>query len=284
MIQTNNQVLSASRVEKIEQFTGTLPARSLYIYLPPGYDSGQESYPVLYMHDGQNCFESYAQDSYAGTFRADEIADELITQGAVRPFIIVGVSNGQENRIAEYLPAYTTYNPKKDPQRNFTKVAIRGRANKTFYYYRDEVAPFLKQRYRIKEGREHTATCGASMGGLFSTYIAWEFPEFARHHAALSASFWITKRSNGVLATVERLEKYSQRDIRLWLDSGTQDGPGFGDDNWPGVLLARQAMLKNGYQEGKNFRYLLAEGEIHSESAWAKRLPQIFTFLFGYQQ
>ena len=52
-------------------------------------------------------------------------------------------------------------------------------------YYRDEVAPFVAERYRVLSGREHTATCGSSLGGLFSIYIAWQHSDFARHHAAL---------------------------------------------------------------------------------------------------
>ena len=33
-------------------------ARDIIVYLPPGYDEQLESsYPVLYMHDGQNLFD-----------------------------------------------------------------------------------------------------------------------------------------------------------------------------------------------------------------------------------
>lgn len=52
--------VSPSRVIKLPAFTGSLPTRPLYIYLPRGYDEHLDrAYPVLYMHDGQNCFETF---------------------------------------------------------------------------------------------------------------------------------------------------------------------------------------------------------------------------------
>lgn len=272
---------STSQVIKIERFKGRLPERPLYIYLPPGYaDEPDRRYPVLYMHDGQNCFEAYAADSYVGSWRADETADHLITQGLMEPCLIVGVGHGSERRAAEYLPPYTTFHPKKDQQTTDNRTGIIGRADRTFRYYRDDVAPYVCRHYRVLEGREHTATCGSSMGGLFSTYIAWEFPEFARHHGLLSPAYWTTCDEHGRMETIERLRSGEPRDVRLWLDSGTRDAPGRGDDGRKETLAARDALLQNGYIEGPDFRYHLAKGAIHKESAWADRLHLVFQFLF----
>jgi len=281
--------LSPPRVEKVAEFAGSLPARPLYIYLPRGYNEQPERfYPVLYMHDGQNCFEAFAGDSFAGSWRADETATELIGQGRMQECLIVGVSNGQSERIAEYMPPYLTHRPpspgvvRKAKTKGLVLRAqpLIGRADQTAAYYRYEVAAYLAQNYRIRRGREHTATCGSSMGGLFSLYLAWERSEFARHHAAMSPSLWMTRSPTGHLETIERLRSDPARDIRLWLDSGTQDTPEAGDDGMLDTQAARQALLKNGYQEGPNFRYYLAEGASHSEAAWAARLPMIFQFLF----
>ncbi|NJN45132.1 MAG: hypothetical protein HC806_10730 [Anaerolineae bacterium] len=57
--------VSLPRVVKIPNFAGTLPTRSLYVYLPRGYDEHtSRHYPVIYMHDGQNAFETYVEDSF----------------------------------------------------------------------------------------------------------------------------------------------------------------------------------------------------------------------------
>jgi len=287
--------VSPSRVVKVDAFEGSLPQRPLYIYLPRGYDEHPDrSYPVIYMHDGQNCFEAFVEDSYAGSWQADVIADRLICLGQMRECIIVGVGNGSEERIAEYLPPYATYQLPPRKKKGSTKTAdaeedvlvqplpIVGRAQETAVYYRDDVAGYLGQHYRVDSRREQTATCGSSMGGLFSTYLAWEVTGFARHHAILSPAYWLTKTADGVYETIERLRTGEPRDVRLWLDSGTEDAPGRGDDGWPETAAARDALLENGYQIGPNFQFYRDEGACHRESDWAARLPQVFGFLFPF--
>ena len=284
---------SPSKVIKIDEFEGSLPKRPLYIYLPQDYDQHPDrTYPVLYMHDGQNCFEAFVADSYAGSWKADITADWMISQGRMRPCIIVGVGNGSEARIAEYLPPYATYQLPPRKTKGSTKTtddgeeaivqppSIVGRAQKTAVYYRDEVAAYMRHHYRVDGRREQTATCGSSMGGLLSTYLAWEFPEFARHQAVLSPAFWLTRTAAGTFETIERLRTGKPRDVRIWLDSGTEDAPGRGDDGWPETAVARDALLENGYQLGANFHYFLDEGACHRESDWAARLHQVFEFLF----
>ena len=200
-------MMSLSRVHKIVSFSGRLSARPLYVYLPPGYDDDrQRHYPVLYMHDGQNCFEAFVADSgYGASWRADETADRLIGQGLVRPFLIVGVSHGGHSRIAEYLPPYARYQP--DLVKRPLSLAIgptQGRADQTLAYYQDDVIPFIRHKFRIMDDREETATCGSSMGGLFSTYLAAERPDFAGQHAILSPAYWIERDGNGRYFYFER--------------------------------------------------------------------------------
>ncbi|MDQ3397015.1 MAG: hypothetical protein M3511_04470, partial [Deinococcota bacterium] len=45
------------------------------------------------------------------------------------------------------------------------------------------------------------------------------------------------------------------------------------------TLAAKNALLERGYREGPDFRYYLAKGATHHESAWAARLPLVFQFL-----
>lgn len=285
--------VSPSRIVKIPKFSGSLSARALYVYLPRGYaDHKDRYYPSLYMHDGQNCFEAFVGDSFAGSWQADQTADWLISQGRMRECLIVGVSNGQAARMAEYLPPYVLYQPpapsairaaKRRGQRSASKPA-QGRAGRTAAYYRYEVAPYILQHYRALTGREQTATCGSSMGGIFSTYLAWERTDFAKHHAALSPAYWITRTPKGTLEMVERLRSGQRRDIRLWLDSGTRDTADEGDDGMEDTLAARAALLENGYIEGRDFQHYLDRGATHSETAWAGRLPLVFEFLFPLEE
>jgi predicted alpha/beta superfamily hydrolase len=290
--------VSPGRVVKIDAFAGALSTRPLYIYLPRGFDEhGERRYPVIYMHDGQNCFDACVADSYAGAWQADIAADFLIRHGLMQECLVVGVSHGREQRIVEYLPPYATVIPPsrrphvrslrvgdassvgKTPARPLTPVA--GRADLTFRYYRDDVAPYVEAHYRAASGRDQRATCGSSMGGIFSLYIMTEYPEFARNHAALSSSLWTTRTRSGTLEAIERLRAAPPHDTRLWLDSGTQSGPGNrGDDGMRDTQALRDALLEAGYQAGVDFQYYLDEGGRHNEASWAARLPLVFQFLF----
>lgn len=294
--------LSPSKVIKIPAFRGSLSTRAIYIYLPLGYAESQtRAYPILYMHDGQNCFAAYEQDSYAGSWRADKIADHLIAHGEIQPCIIVGVSNGQRDRLAEYMPPYVQYTLRHDATKNDKsrgRSVISGQAERTFAYYQNEVDPYIRNHYRVLKGRENIATCGSSMGGLFSTYIALEESHFARSHALMSPSFWITyqrdRAGNGSYEIIERfythhppdssgdiLRADSPQKLRLWLDCGSWGATeGEGDDGLPLLLAARDALIGSGFEEGDNFQVYFDEGAIHHESAWAGRFDQVLRFLF----
>ncbi len=273
------QWVSPARVIKLPHFEGRLPHRSLYIYMPRGYaEHTQLSYPVIYMHDGQNCFERYVEDSYAGSWKADLTADQLIAQGLMQECMIVGVSNGGKGRIAEYLPPYITTLPEMPVQNLHGEKS--GLGDLTFEYYAHDIAPYIEAYYRATPGREQRAVCGSSMGGLISMYFAWDHPEFARHYAVISPSFWLTINQEGSYEMIERLRSEEPRDVRIWLDSGTRSTPTHGSDGRQLTIEARNALLENGYKIGPDFIYYLHKGAMHTESAWARRLPKIFEFLF----
>lgn len=279
---------STAQVIKIAEFRGRLSTRPLYIYLPPGYaEETERYYPILYMHDGQNCFQAYVEDSYVGSWRADEVASQLIERGEIDPCIIVGVSNGGEDRVLEYLPDYVPYQvrrPRLNTRQAVAPVSTHGQATKTLSYYRNDVDAYMQQHYRVLPGRAHRATCGSSLGGLFSAYIAWEHSQFARSHAIMSPSFWITSRRpgsrTGPFETIERFRSGEPREVRLWLDSGTDSVGGTGNDGMLLTQQARDALLANGYVQGENLCYYLHEGGAHNEASWSQRLDKVLRYLF----
>jgi predicted alpha/beta superfamily hydrolase len=70
--------------------------------------------------------------------------------------------------------------------------------------------------------------------------------------------------------------------LRIWLDIGTKEGRDANEaratiDN---VRLLKQALIVKGWEEGKDLKYLEAEGAEHNEKAWAARIDQILQFLF----
>ncbi len=76
-------------------------SRTIRIWLPPGYDSDLTArYPVLYMHDGQNCFDR-ATAAFGNEWQIDETLTKLIADKRIQPIIVVGVDNGGTNRVKE---------------------------------------------------------------------------------------------------------------------------------------------------------------------------------------
>ena len=67
--------------------------RNVEIWLPPDYDEGNANgYAVLYMHDGQNLFES--QKSFIGVdWGMDETMAALSGVNEIRPTIVVAIWN-----------------------------------------------------------------------------------------------------------------------------------------------------------------------------------------------
>ena len=100
--------LKANTVEgtlRIVQVPASGPhgARTLRVWLPPGYDegNGQTRFPVLYLQDGQNCFDR-ATSAYGSEWQVDETLTRLIGDGSVPPLIVVGIDNAGADRTREY--------------------------------------------------------------------------------------------------------------------------------------------------------------------------------------
>ena len=72
-----------------------------FVWIPPGYElNPSKSYPVLYMHDGQNLIDPKV--AFAGNdWQVDETITRLIKEYKIKEIIVVGISNTSE-RLEEY--------------------------------------------------------------------------------------------------------------------------------------------------------------------------------------
>src|SRR6185312_10301704 len=77
--------------------------RRVVVWLPSGYSSHGPKYAVLYMHDGQNLFDT-ATAGYGMEWQIDETLDRLIKEKKVRPTLVVGIWNTPK-RLQEYVPS-----------------------------------------------------------------------------------------------------------------------------------------------------------------------------------
>jgi enterochelin esterase-like enzyme len=242
--------------------------RFLRIWLPPAYDDAQNQgrhYPVFYLNDGQNLFES--STAFGGVeWQVDETADRLIREGAVPPMIIVGIDNTGRERIREYMP-YRSLHP--------AMLRVRGK------YYPDflmkEVMPFVENNYRVATGPEHTGLGGSSLGALIALYTVMARPGDFGRLLLESPSLWASGR---------QLVRES-RALRIWperifLAAGTAEAGSADrsrtviDDVRELASIVRRAVLSE-----KRLRLVIKDGAGHNERAWAERFPEALQFLFG---
>ncbi len=234
--------------------------RTLRIYLPPSYgQTALKRYPVLYMHDGQNLFE--ASTAFGGVeWRVDETANNLINNGQMDEAIIVGIDNGGGSRIYEYTPCC-------DPQYGGGGADVYER------FILESVKPYIDQNYRTLPSNKNTAIMGSSLGGLVSFYIGRRHPEVFSKLAGLSSSFWW----NNQMLTRQVETSTTKVLVNIYIDAGTSS------DGLTETTRMRDALAADGYLQGKDLYYYVAQGAGHNESSWAARLHIPLTYLFPWQ-
>jgi len=235
-------------------------ARGVWVYLPPQYErEPARRFPVLYMHDGQNVFDGATAFIAGQEWQADETAERLVAEGRIEPLIIVAADNGGERRLYEYTPTADPRGPS-------------GGADAYRRFLVEDLKPWVDLTFRTRPGREDTGIAGSSLGGLVSLWVGLKEPGVFGKIAAVSVSVWWDRRT--IVRFVDSLP--SKPDTRLWVDIGTREG----DEAVPDARLLRDALLRKGWRQGVDLAYVEAEGAVHNEAAWAKRVPAILEFLY----
>lgn len=244
-------------------------SRELLVWLPPGYDDPANAavrYPVIYMHDGQNLFEKLP--NVPGEWMADETAQDLVSRGITRPFIIVGVPHSGPGRTREYMPIAAL--PSIEPE-----------GDRHVDWLVSEVMPRVERAFRVQQGKANTAVGGSSLGAAISIYAASRHPDLFGMVLAES----LPLRTGSADAWRSFLDGVKQWPDRIYLGMGgaeTGNDPANAARNAGYVEAVRQLdqrLADAGL--GPDRRLLVIEpAAVHNEGAWAARLPQAFTFLF----
>ncbi len=225
--------------------------RDVIVWLPPSYETdSSKSYPVLYMHDGQNIADP--KTSFIGyDWHVDEVAESLIKFNKMKEIIVVGIYNSPDRR-EEYSQ---------------TKL---GEAYQKFIV--TKLKPMIDAEYRTLSDRGNTGVMGSSMGGLASFLLVWNYPEVFSMAGCLSPAF--------PEETIEEVGEYdgATKNIRLYIDNG---GVGLEKELQIGCDLMLPILRKKGFTDGKNLEWFLDEKAEHNERAWASRLWRPLMFMFG---
>ncbi|MBP6772194.1 MAG: alpha/beta hydrolase [Gemmatimonadaceae bacterium] len=250
-----------------------ISARTVDVWLPPGYATSRDRYPVLYVHDGQNAFDPAT--SFGGIdWGIDETMTRLLAEERIRPAIVVAIANSPL-RFQEYMPrrALTADSVLMTGVPGVAPLPGPVISDAYLRFLSTELKPFIDRTFRTKREREHTMLMGSSMGGLISLYAISELPGVFGAAACLS-----THWPAGDGATLAYLATHVPRSgtHRLYFDHGTATLDSlYGPYQEQADAILRRA----GYRDGRNFSTRLFEGAEHSERAWRVRVEQPLVFL-----
>ncbi|RRB06682.1 alpha/beta hydrolase [Larkinella rosea] len=198
------------------------------LYLPPGYETSQRSYPVLYLlHGGGDDQTAWLQQG-----NMQNIVDKEIREGRISPMIVV-------------MP---------DAEMTFYLNSVAGK-----YQYEDffinELIPHIEKTYRCRTEKRFRAVAGLSMGGFGSLLYAMHHPDLFGSCVAFSAGvrtdqqiremphqeylrryrtsmgelketdnritdFW---NQNSILYLIQKMPESQKKAVRFYLDCGDDD-------------------------------------------------------------
>jgi enterochelin esterase-like enzyme len=235
--------------------------RNYAIYLPPGYDETDSSYPVLYLLHGSG-------DNHTGWVQfgqVQHIADKAIAEGKAAPMIIV--MPDADTKVRGYF---------NQPDGSFSY--------EDFFF--QELIPHIEKTYRVRSDRRYRAISGLSMGGGGTIYYALHHPEVFAAAAPLSAttSAWLRQETK---ATSEQLDAYKQthnldsifthastealaaiKSVRWYISCGDDDF--LYRDNCEMHILFRDKQVPHEYR--------VKDGG-HTWTYWRMELPEVMEFV-----
>ena len=236
--------------------------RKIWLYLPPDYYTSNASYPVVYMHDGQNLFDK--KTAYSGEWNADETMNRLFRDKNLK-VIIVGIDHGGDKRLDEYSP---WINDKYGG----------GEGDQYLEFITNTLKPFIDTNYNTLTDKENTAIIGSSMGGLISHYAGLKYPNIFGKIGVYSPAFWFAPE----------IKAYSRlhggiSDSKIYFLAGGSEGANvqFAEINDTVKDMAQVVeILKNqGYTPENILSKIVPEGK-HNEDLWRTNLEETILWLF----
>lgn len=255
-------------IEKLEVCMSSLNRkRTVRVYLPRNYSQEGKSYPVLYMHDGQNIF--FDEEAIRGV----SLGMEEYIDGSGLDIIVVGIdlnSEGEE-RINEYCP----WKNGEFSKRYFGITSSSGGKGEAYLdFIVHQLKPFIDNHYRTLKNR--TSIAGISLGGLISTYAACRYPHIFSRVAILSSAFY---RNQDEIENLIKNADLSSLD-RFYMDCGTREAAG--EDKISELFLnSNKSVYSILSQKVSNIKFEILEDAEHHYSFFKKRIPAILSFLFA---
>lgn len=230
--------------------------RRIWVYLPPDYDEEDQHYPVLYVHDAQNCFDETT--AFSGEWEMDETLNALADAGELE-LIVVGVDNGGGSRIDEYSP--------------WVNVQYGGGEGEAYIAFLAEtLKPHIDTTFRTLPAASNTGILGSSLGGLISHYGALARPETFGKAGVFSPSFWFAADS---VYSFGNMNASEAQDMRMYFLAGELEGGDVPGD----VQLMIDTMVAGGFPL-ENAALVADANGAHNEAFWRRKFEEAVKWLF----
>lgn len=237
------------------------------VYLPDGYDSGKQRYPVLYLLHGAGGDET----DWDRQAHIKLTADALIAKGAIPPSIIV-------------MPGCPTC------------WWVDGRQDKAETAFWNDLVPAIDQTYRTIARRDGRFIAGVSAGGFGAVRYGLRYPDRVGAVAALSPAVY--SETPPADSAARRQPPFTMPDGRFsdtaWTAKnypallpayfdGTQRVPMYlvsGDDDRLGIAFEAALLHKRLAARSPNQVELrIVDGE-HTWKVWSSVLPEAMAYVF----
>ncbi len=193
-------------VAEVTYRSGSLDrSRRMHVYTPPGYEAGEQVYPVFYLLHGA----SDSDDSWTTAGRANVILDNLIAGGEAVPMVVV-MPDGHVGRMGRGRRGFGID--------EFVKE------------FREDIVPHVQRTYRVHTDRSHTAIAGLSMGGAQTlNIIGQDLEKYGYVGVYSSGIFGINRERDDEPTWEERhLEVLKDPDLKIglehfWFATGRDD-------------------------------------------------------------
>jgi predicted alpha/beta superfamily hydrolase len=276
-------VVSSGRIERFENFkSGYVHPRNIDVWLPESY-TPEKRYPVLYMNDGQNLFDSTITFNKQ-EWCVDEVISKLGLQNRIDECIVVGIWNNGVYRRSEYFPQKAFDLLSSTIKDSLLNGELKGevRGDRYIQFITKELKPFIDKQFSTQTDRSHTFICGSSRGGLISMYAICEYPEVFGGAACIS-THWPGKLGNVLPEIPKAFQHYISNNLpdpithKIYFDYGTETL----DSNYKPYQQEIDKLMKARGYTHENWVTLEFKGATHAEIDWAKRFDKPLLFLLG---
>lgn len=233
---------------------------SIMVGLPPGYADSEETYPVVYVLDGNRYFGSIVEVTRLHT----------LVNGIV-PLIVVGVGYDTDDPEESMRLRFRDVTPTREAEventygkNNPGKTIETGGGAAFLDFFERELCPAIEADFRAEPGQR--AVMGHSLAGLFALYTLFNRSEVFTDYIVSSPSLWW---GGGVIFEQEQAYADSHDDLAACVFLSVGEHEENANTHMVSRNLRMAAVLRSQEYAGLRLTTNVFAGENHLSVMWA---------------